>query len=159
MALARAQRGGQPFKGALHRRERAAAADDGRQLPVTFDPGISGGFQLSQQLSTALAAGGARQDLPTIRAASATQAALPTDRPLRPRPAPARRRPASGRLDLDADASDLPDLLAETPVCYQLSEIDPGLDLLGRRIVRQSGAAAQRANLAGLDPARGKPPP
>ena len=63
MALARAQRGGQPFKGALHRRERAAAADDGRQLPVTFEPGISGGFQLSQQLSTALGAGGAVKGL------------------------------------------------------------------------------------------------
>src|SRR5580658_5805915 len=48
--LARAQRGGQPFKGALQRLERAAAGDDGRQLPVAFDPGIGGGFQLSQQL-------------------------------------------------------------------------------------------------------------
>ena len=49
----------------------------------------------------------------------------------------------------------LPDLLAETPVRYQLSEIDPRFDLLGRRIVRQirrRGPARETA--PGWDPAR-----
>ena len=94
-----------------------------------------------------------------IRAASADSGCTPRCRLLRPLPAPVDvDQPAAG-LDPDADVSHLPDLLAETPVRYELSQNDPGLDLLGRSIVRQFGAAAQRANIAWLDPARGKLPP
>jgi hypothetical protein len=115
-----------------------AARTLSRRGAAANDPGISGSFQLSQQLSTALAAGGARQDL---RHDPGRFGRLRRHSPLTGRFGLVLRplhvdQPAAG-LDLDANASDLPDLLAETPVCYQLSQFDPGLDLLGRRIVRQ----------------------
>ena len=121
------------------------------ELQVAFDPGMSVGFQLSQQLGQALAAG-CRRICATIGPLRPGQAALPAAGPgqlgLLLRPLDVNQQGTG--LDLGADASDLPQLIAETPVCYQLGEIDPGLGRAAEGSSGRSGAAAERANLAGL---------